>query len=142
MIHSRVSWMLGPVERSISVSAPHMVLHCSFSTSWTAPRMFSHAFWGIFKRACVLLQGLSVLCAKHWSTAWLERAVLPVTNHRLGMHAVQSLCCTIQVPKACLPRLDHNIRNPCYHVQAHLLYRAGDSGVPDVGVDLGQEVAP
>ena len=27
MIHSRVSWMLGPVDRSISVSAPHMVLH-------------------------------------------------------------------------------------------------------------------
>ena len=32
-IHSRVSWMLCPVERSIIVSAPQMVLHCSFSTS-------------------------------------------------------------------------------------------------------------
>ena len=33
MIHSRVAWMFCPVDRSISVSAPHMVLHCSFSTS-------------------------------------------------------------------------------------------------------------
>ena len=32
-IHSRVSWMLCPVERSIIVSAPQIVLHCSFSTS-------------------------------------------------------------------------------------------------------------
>ena len=32
-IHSRVSWMLCPVERSIIVSAPQMVLHCNFSTS-------------------------------------------------------------------------------------------------------------
>ena len=33
MTHSRVSWMLAPVERSMAVSAPQMVLHCSFSTS-------------------------------------------------------------------------------------------------------------
>ncbi len=33
MIHSRVSWMLLPVDKSIIVSAPQMVLHCSFSTS-------------------------------------------------------------------------------------------------------------
>ena len=32
-IHSRVSWMSRPVERSITVSAPHNVAHCSFSTS-------------------------------------------------------------------------------------------------------------
>ncbi len=36
MIHSRVSWMLAPVDRSIIVSAPQMVLHCSFSTSCSA----------------------------------------------------------------------------------------------------------
>lgn len=33
MIHSLVSWILAPVERSIMVSAPQMVDHCSFSTS-------------------------------------------------------------------------------------------------------------
>ena len=32
-IHSRVSWMSRPVERSITVSAPHNVAHRSFSTS-------------------------------------------------------------------------------------------------------------
>jgi hypothetical protein len=32
-IHSRVSWMLAPVDRSITVSAPQRVAHCSFSTS-------------------------------------------------------------------------------------------------------------
>jgi hypothetical protein len=33
IIHSRVSWMLAPVDRSMMVSAPQMVDHCSFSTS-------------------------------------------------------------------------------------------------------------
>ena len=33
MIHSRVVWMSGPVERSITVSAPHRVAHVSLSTS-------------------------------------------------------------------------------------------------------------
>ena len=33
MIHSRVSWMFLPVERSITVSAPHRVDHVIFSTS-------------------------------------------------------------------------------------------------------------
>ena len=33
MIHSRVSWMFLPVERSITVSAPHSVAQRSFSTS-------------------------------------------------------------------------------------------------------------
>ena len=33
MIHSRVVWMSGPVERSMTVSAPHRVAHDSFSTS-------------------------------------------------------------------------------------------------------------
>ncbi len=33
MIRSRVSWMLGPVDRSITASAPQRVAHCSFSTS-------------------------------------------------------------------------------------------------------------
>ncbi len=33
MIHSRVSWMFLPVERSITVSAPQSVAHRSFSTS-------------------------------------------------------------------------------------------------------------
>ena len=32
-IHSRVSWMLLPVERSISVSPPHRQLHTALSTS-------------------------------------------------------------------------------------------------------------
>src|SRR5499426_4457141 len=32
-IHSRVSWMFLPVERSITVSAPHRVAHVIFSTS-------------------------------------------------------------------------------------------------------------
>ena len=32
-IHSRVSWMLEPVERSITVSAPQRIDHCSLSTS-------------------------------------------------------------------------------------------------------------
>ena len=32
-IHSRVSWMCLPVERSISVSPPHLQLHTAFSTS-------------------------------------------------------------------------------------------------------------
>ena len=32
-IHSRVSWICRPVERSITVSAPHSVAHRSFSTS-------------------------------------------------------------------------------------------------------------
>ena len=36
MIHSLVSWMLAPVERSMSVSAPQMVDHCNFSTSCSA----------------------------------------------------------------------------------------------------------
>src|ERR1051325_2530377 len=33
MIHSRVSWMFLPVERSITVSAPHLVAQRIFSTS-------------------------------------------------------------------------------------------------------------
>ncbi len=33
MIHSRVAWMFSPVDRSITVSAPQRVAHCSFSTS-------------------------------------------------------------------------------------------------------------
>jgi len=33
MIHSRVSWMFRPVERSITVSAPHLVAQRIFSTS-------------------------------------------------------------------------------------------------------------
>ena len=33
MIHSRVVWMSGPVDRSITVSAPHRVAQVSFSTS-------------------------------------------------------------------------------------------------------------
>ena len=33
MIHSRVSWMFLPVERSITVSAPHRMAHTIFSTS-------------------------------------------------------------------------------------------------------------
>src|SRR4051794_28213591 len=33
MIHSRVEWMSGPVERSMTVSAPHLVDHDSLSTS-------------------------------------------------------------------------------------------------------------
>src|SRR5438876_9718743 len=32
-IHSRVSWMFAPVERSMTVSAPQRVAHTSFSTS-------------------------------------------------------------------------------------------------------------
>src|SRR5882762_8337761 len=32
-IHSRVSWMFLPVERSITVSAPQRVAHVIFSTS-------------------------------------------------------------------------------------------------------------
>src|SRR5947208_5695925 len=33
MIHSRVVWMSAPVDRSITVSAPHRVAQVSFSTS-------------------------------------------------------------------------------------------------------------
>src|SRR2546427_9408945 len=33
MIHSRVSWMFLPVDRSITVSAPQRVAHVIFSTS-------------------------------------------------------------------------------------------------------------
>ena len=33
MIHSRVSWMLAPVERSITVSAPQRIAQTIFSTS-------------------------------------------------------------------------------------------------------------
>src|SRR4029079_13548862 len=33
MIHSRVVWMLRPVERSITVSAPQRIAHTIFSTS-------------------------------------------------------------------------------------------------------------
>ena len=33
MIHSRVSWMSRPVDRSMTVSAPHSVAQRSFSTS-------------------------------------------------------------------------------------------------------------
>ena len=33
MIHSRVAWMFFPVERSITVSAPHFVDQRIFSTS-------------------------------------------------------------------------------------------------------------
>ena len=32
-IHSRVVWMSEPVDRSITVSAPHLVAHVSLSTS-------------------------------------------------------------------------------------------------------------
>ena len=32
-IHSRVVWMFAPVERSITVSAPHWIAQSSFSTS-------------------------------------------------------------------------------------------------------------
>src|ERR1039457_1837548 len=32
-IHSRVAWMFFPVERSITVSAPHFAAHRIFSTS-------------------------------------------------------------------------------------------------------------
>src|SRR5438270_8399111 len=33
MIHSRVAWMFFPVDRSITVSAPHFVAQVIFSTS-------------------------------------------------------------------------------------------------------------
>ena len=33
MIHSRVVWMSRPVDRSMTVSAPHLVAHVIFSTS-------------------------------------------------------------------------------------------------------------
>ena len=33
IIHSRVSWIFSPVERSISVSPPHLQLQMAFSTS-------------------------------------------------------------------------------------------------------------
>ena len=33
MIHSRVSWMFFPVDKSITVSAPHCTAHFIFSTS-------------------------------------------------------------------------------------------------------------
>src|SRR5258705_11742098 len=33
MIHSRVLWMLRPVERSMTVSAPQRIAHTIFSTS-------------------------------------------------------------------------------------------------------------
>src|SRR2546430_13251830 len=33
MIHSRVAWMVLPVDRSITVSAPHLVAQRIFSTS-------------------------------------------------------------------------------------------------------------
>src|SRR5262249_59429689 len=33
MIHSRVVWMLRPVERSMTVSAPQRIAHTVFSTS-------------------------------------------------------------------------------------------------------------
>lgn len=33
MIHSRVSWMFLPVDRSMMVSAPHRVAHTILSTS-------------------------------------------------------------------------------------------------------------
>ncbi len=33
MIHSRVAWMFFPVDKSITVSAPHFVAHRIFSTS-------------------------------------------------------------------------------------------------------------
>src|SRR5262249_60767771 len=33
MIHSRVRWMLRPVERSMTVSAPQRIAHTIFSTS-------------------------------------------------------------------------------------------------------------
>ena len=33
MIHSRVVWMSSPVDRSMTVSAPHVVAHVSLSTS-------------------------------------------------------------------------------------------------------------
>ena len=33
MIHSRVSWMSRPVDRSMMVSAPHREAHTIFSTS-------------------------------------------------------------------------------------------------------------
>src|ERR1700687_4891571 len=33
MIHSRVAWMLRPVERSMTVSAPQRIAHTIFSTS-------------------------------------------------------------------------------------------------------------
>lgn len=33
MIHSRVVWMLRPVDRSITVSAPHRIAHVILSTS-------------------------------------------------------------------------------------------------------------
>ena len=33
MIHSRMLWMLRPVERSITVSAPQRIAHTIFSTS-------------------------------------------------------------------------------------------------------------
>lgn len=36
-IHSRVSWMLSPVERSITVSAPQRMAHTSLSTSSSMP---------------------------------------------------------------------------------------------------------
>jgi hypothetical protein len=38
MIHSRVSWMLWPVERSIIVSAPQIVAHLSLLTSCSVRR--------------------------------------------------------------------------------------------------------
>jgi hypothetical protein len=37
MIHSRVSWMCRPVERSITVSPPQRIAHVIFSTSSWMP---------------------------------------------------------------------------------------------------------
>ena len=39
MIHSRVSWMCLPVERSITVSAPQRIAHVIFSTSSAMPEV-------------------------------------------------------------------------------------------------------
>lgn len=100
MIHSRVSWMLAPVDRSIIVSAPQMVLHCSFSTSCL--RLFAAA-----------LAPYRALKAK----VPIEPESKEIEVRRRGL-----------------------IRHR--RAQGHLLNGRADRGVPDVGVDLAQELAP
>src|ERR1051326_1719095 len=90
MIHSRVSWIFLPVERSITVSAPHLVAQRIFSTS---------------------------------SSMLEATALFPI----LALIFTRKLRPPLGGPA---------------HLLHFLLDERSDGAVPDIGVDLHQEIAP
>ena len=87
MIHSRVSWMLRPVERSITVSAPQRIAHTIFSTSSSTEEVTAE----LPILALILMRKLRPMIIGS-SSAWLMLAGMMARPratscaHELGRH--------------------------------------------------------